>query len=150
MKMMKKQQGFTLIELMIVVAIIGILAAIALPAYKTYTNKAKFTEVISATQSIKAAAEVCYATEGVYTECDTGNYTVSAAVGGSQAGDYVASAGISADADGITITAAASSADSDLDGVDYILVGADDNGVGQLVWKVDENSGCLAKGYCDD
>jgi len=50
--------GFTLIELMIVIAIVGILASIALPAYKTYTNRSLFTEVILATTPYKNAIEV--------------------------------------------------------------------------------------------
>jgi type IV pilus assembly protein PilA len=53
------QQGFTLIELMIVIAIIGILASVALPAYSNYTNKAAFSEVVLATSAIKADVEVC-------------------------------------------------------------------------------------------
>ena len=49
----KNNQGFTLIELMIVVAIIGILAAVALPAYSNYTNTAEFTEATRATLRLK-------------------------------------------------------------------------------------------------
>ncbi|WP_305729941.1 prepilin-type N-terminal cleavage/methylation domain-containing protein [Aeromonas sp. sif2416] len=56
---MKRQSGFTLIELMIVVAIVAILAAIALPAYQTYTKRAKFSEVIAAITPAKTAVEVC-------------------------------------------------------------------------------------------
>jgi len=54
----KVQKGFTLIELMIVVAIIGILAAVALPAYQTYTQRARFSEVILAITPYKSAIEV--------------------------------------------------------------------------------------------
>ncbi len=69
---MKKQSGFTLIELMIVVAIVAILAAVALPAYQNYTKKAKMTELVSATSAQKLAIEVCVQGNGEAT-CTPGS-----------------------------------------------------------------------------
>jgi len=73
MKLIKKAQaGFTLIELMIVVAIIGILAAVAIPAYQDYTVKARMANVITATSSVKTAMAICLQENGgAVTACDT-------------------------------------------------------------------------------
>ncbi len=59
---MKKTHGFTLIELMIVVAIIGILAAVALPAYQNYSNRAAFSELVLAVTPRKTAVELAIQT----------------------------------------------------------------------------------------
>lgn len=65
------QKGFTLIELMIVIAIIGILAAIAIPSYQNYIKKAAYSEIPLAMSSIRTAVDTCYGIEKDLTKCDT-------------------------------------------------------------------------------
>ena len=88
---MKKQQGFTLIELMIVVAIIGILAAIAIPAYQDYTIRAQVSEGLNLSGAAKAAVTEFYQDQGA---APTTN--AQAGLDDAIAGKYVASVAVGA------------------------------------------------------
>ena len=110
---------------MIVVAIIGILAAVALPAYQNYTLKAKFSEVTLATQSAKISVEICAQNLGTVTGCTGGTNDVEPDV--AAAAGNVASV---ATANG-TITATAISGNG-LTGQTYVLVPTFANG--RVTW----------------
>lgn len=141
MKQMRKiQRGFTLIELMIVVAIIGILAAIAVPQYQTYTKKAKFTEVVQATQPFKLAVELCYQEFNALGSCGTaGTNGIPAAP--ASAG-FVSSVVISANG---VITATGTTA---VDSKDYVLTPTTQatNAANALAWGV--TGSCKSAGLC--
>ncbi|MGZ5579724.1 MAG: pilin [Methylobacter sp.] len=143
--MKKAQQGFTLIELMIVVAIIGILAAVAIPAYSNYTKKAKFSEVILAAEAKKSAVETCFRDYGMsqatvtVTGCSDASNGVPAAAGAS---GYVTSVSVT---NGVITATSATSLDST--SPTFILTPTIVNNE-QLTWAVSASSTCKTSGFC--
>lgn len=138
--MKKVQNGFTLIELMIVVAIIGILAAVALPAYQNYSNRAAFSELVLAVTPRKTAVELAIQTR---------NPTAIASLNGGVLGipaDVTAAAGVhgAAVAAGVITMTWEVDTGSDLNGVTYSLTA---NGITPPVqWT--EGGTCLTSGFC--
>ena len=99
---MKQQKGFTLIELMIVIAIIGILAAIAIPAYQDYTIRSKVSEGLNLAGAAKLAVAETYDSRGNFPSA--GNISYGLPTDTSIAGNYVLSVAANAGDGVITIT----------------------------------------------
>ena len=93
---MKKQmqQGFTLIELMIVVAIIGILAAVAIPAYQDYTAKAQASEAYTLLGGLKTPLVEAASGAGITTACATGQFPGATLSGKSVSGITIAAGSV--------------------------------------------------------
>lgn len=127
---MRYSKGFTLIELMIVVAIVGILAAVAIPAYQDYTVRARVTEGLSLASSAKLAVEETYQSINAFpaTQAATG-YTSPTATNNVQSVVITGATGVIT----ITYTAAAQS-------VVLTLTPTPDAATGGLTWRCAVNA----------
>ena len=133
----RSDNGFTLIELMIVMAIMGIVAAVAAPIYGSYTKQAKFSEVVSMTAAYKSAVHLCIQDYNTTTNCSSGNNGIPPDI--AVPTGYVQSL---TTVDG-TIT---STAIAEIDGLTFILTPTYNAVTNSATWAV--SGTCLAAGYC--
>ena len=141
----RKQSGFTLLELLVVIAVIGILASLAVPRFQNQLKKAKFVEVINATGPYKTAVEICVQRGNALATCIAGNNGVPAA---SAASTSTVVASVNVAGNGVITATGGALVDGDTYRLTPALpaaaVGVNASG---LAWAI--GGTCLASGLCD-
>ena len=144
-----KNSGFTLVELMMVIAIIGILSMLGVPQYMVYSKRAKFVDVVNAANQVRDAVEICLLTEGNSISCDSSDkigidQTILEA---NDNIDSVLISEVSMGTIGVALTAS-----TELNQATYVLRGTYIPTTTQVAWLLDPASSCLeaSNRYCSD